>query len=111
VPVLARLIEQAGIPTVTVTMMPALAAAIGAPRIVGVEFPFGHPFGVPGDRTMQQRVLATALAVLAGAAAPGTRVDVDIEWPQDAREAYRSWQPREPSPIVALMLGRRRPDA
>lgn len=101
---LARLIEAAGIPTVTVTMMPALAAAVLAPRTVGVEFPFGHPFGMPGDRPMQRRVLETALTVLSGAAAPGTRVDVDIEWPVPRAAAYKSWQPKEASPIVALML-------
>jgi len=104
VPVLARLIEAAGIPTVTVTMMPDIAAALLAPRIVGVEFPFGHPFGMPGDRAMQRAVLESALTVLSGAAAPGTRVDVDIEWPVPRAAAYKSWQPKEASPIVAMML-------
>jgi len=102
--VLARLVEAAGIPTVTVTMMPDLAAALLAPRIVGVEFPFGHPFGMPGDRAMQRIVLESALTVLAGAAAPGTRIDVDIEWPVPRAAAYKSWQPAEASPIVAMML-------
>jgi hypothetical protein len=106
VPVLARWIEEAGIPTVVVTMMPDVAVA--APRVVGVEFPFGHPFGLPGDRALQRRVLETALTVLAGASAPGTRIDVDVEWPQPLREAYRAWQPAEPSPIVAAMLQRMR---
>ena len=106
-PVLARRIEAAGIPTVTVTMMPDVAAGLLAPRVVGVEFPFGHPFGLPHDRPMQATVLETALAVLAGAAAPGTRVDVDVEWPQPRGEAYKAWQPAEPSPIVAMMLGHR----
>lgn len=103
-PVLARLIEAAGIPTVTVTMMPDIAAALLAPRIVGVEFPFGHPFGMPGDRAMQRAVVESALTVLSGAAAPGTRVDVDIEWPVPRAAAYKSWQPEEASPIVAMML-------
>ena len=101
---LARLVEAAGIPTVTVTMMPALAASVLAPRIVGVEFPFGHPFGMPGDRGMQRTVLETALTVLSGAAANGCRVDVDIEWPVPRAAAYKSWQPDEASPIVAMML-------
>jgi hypothetical protein len=104
VPVLARLIEAAGIPTVTVTMMPALATALLAPRVVGVEFPFGHPFGMPGDRAMQRLVLETALTVLSGAAAHGCRVDVDVEWPVPRAAAYKSWQPEEASPIVAMML-------
>ena len=107
---LARLVEAAGIPTVTVTMMPALAEAVLAPRIVGVEFPFGHPFGMPGDRRMQRRVLETALTVLSGAATFGTRVDVDIEWPLPRAAAYKSWQPKEASPIVAMMLATMKSD-
>jgi hypothetical protein len=104
VPVLARWIEAAGIPTVTVTMMPALAEERRAPRIVGVEFPYGHAFGMPGDRVMQRRVLELALSVLAGASSFGTRVDLDLEWPVPLREAYRAWQPRVPSPIVRRLL-------
>ena len=113
-PVLARLIEAAGVPTVVVTMMPDVAGRLLSPRVVGVEFPFGHPFGMPGDAATQRRVLTTALTVLAGAANPVTRIDVDIEWPQPRGEAYRAWQPAEPSPIVAQMLrsagGRGRPE-
>jgi D-proline reductase (dithiol) PrdB len=104
VPVLARWIEAAGIPTVVVTMMPAVAQERRAPRIVGVEFPFGHPFGMPGDKAMQRQVLELALRVLAGAGSFGTRVDVDIEWPVPLREAYKSWQPKEASPIVKKLL-------
>jgi hypothetical protein len=108
VPVLARWIEAEGIPTVVVTMMPALAEERRAPRIVGVEFPYGHAFGMPGDRVMQRRVLELALRVLAGGSAFGTRVDLDVEWPLPLREAYRSWQPKEPSPIVKKLLEARR---
>jgi hypothetical protein len=104
VPVLARWIEAAGIPTVTVTMMPSVAEERRAPRIVGVEFPFGHAFGTPHDRVMQRSVLELALRVLAGASAFGTRVDLDVEWPVPVRDAYRAWQPKEPSPIVKKLL-------
>ena len=105
-PVLARRIEAAGIPTVVVTMMPDVAQWLLAPRVVGVEFPFGHSFGTPGDDAVHRRVLLTALTVLAGAPGP-TRVDIDVAWPQPRGEAYKSWQPAEPSPIVKLLLDRR----
>jgi len=104
VPVLARWIEAAGIPTVVVTMMPAVAEERRAPRIVGVEFPFGHAFGMLGDQQMHREVLTLALRVLAGASEFGTRVDVDIEWPVPLRDAYKAWQPKEPSPIVRKFL-------
>jgi hypothetical protein len=106
VPVLARRIEAAGIPTVVVTMMPDVAQWLLVPRVVGVEFPFGHSFGRPGDDPLHRRVLLTALTVLAGAPEP-TRVDIDVAWPQPRGEAYKSWQPAEPSPIVKLLLDRR----
>jgi hypothetical protein len=108
VPVLARWIEAAGISTVTVTMMPSVAEERRAPRIVGVEFPFGHPFGMPHDGAMQRRTLEVALQVLSGASKFGTRVDQDVEWPVPVREAYRLWQPKEPSPIVRKLLESRR---
>jgi len=104
VPVLARWIEAAGIPTVVVTMMPSVAEERRAPRVVGVEFPFGHAFGTPHDRVMQRRTLELALRVLAGASKFGTRVDLDIEWPVALREAYRAWQPKVASPIVRKLL-------
>ena len=104
---LARWIEAAGIPTVVVTMMPAVAEERRAPRIVGVEFPFGHAFGMPNDRVMQRCVLELALRVLAGAAAFAARVDLDIQWPVDLRAAYKAWQPKVASPIVRKMLAAR----
>ena len=107
-PVLARHVEAAGIPTVVVTMMPDVAQWLLAPRVVGVEFPFGHSFGMPGDAVTHRRVLETALVVLAGAVAPGTRVDLDLAWPVSRGEAYKSWQPAEPSPIVKMLLDRQK---
>lgn len=105
-PVLARRIEAAGVPTVVLTMMPDVAQWLLAPRVVGVEFPFGHSFGLPGDDRTHRRVLETAVTVLAGAPAAGTRVDLDLRLPQPRGEAYKSWQPAEPSPIVRLLLSR-----
>jgi hypothetical protein len=107
VPVLARLIEESGIATVIVTMMPALAEKLRLARVVGVEFPFGHAFGMPDDQAMQRTVAGAAVRLLSEATEPESRLDVDIEWPIDQRTAYRDWQPAEPSPIVAYNIRRR----
>ena len=103
-PVLARVIEAAGIPTVTVTMMPELAEKYRTSRVLGIEFPFGHSFGVVDDAEMQTRTLRAALDLLATATEPETRVDLDIAWPGDPKQAYKDWQPAEPSPIVKHSL-------
>ncbi len=101
---LARIIEAAGIPTVTVTMMPDLATKSRLSRVLGVEFPFGQAFGMIGDLAMQREVTAAALGLLATAQGPETRRDLDITWPIDTKTAYRDWQPPEISPIVAASL-------
>ncbi len=85
-------------------MMPAVAQERMAPRVVGVEFPFAHSFGMPGDKAMQRRVLELAVRVLAGASGSGAQIDIDIEWPVPLRDAYKAWQPKEPSPIVRKLL-------
>ena len=104
---LARLFEDAGLATVTVTMMPFVAEKYRLSRVVGVEFPFGHAFGMPGDAAMQRTVGEAAVELLAGATEPESRLDVEVEWPIDARTAYRDWQPSEASPIVAYNIARR----
>ena len=103
-PVLARVIEAAGIPCVTITMMPVLAEKYRTSRVLGVEFPFGHSFGVAHEADMQTRTLRAALDLLVTAPAPETRVDVDEPWPGDPKQAYKDWQPSEPSPIVKHSL-------
>ena len=98
------MIEASGLPTVTVTMMPVLSEKHRSSRILGVEYPFGHSFGLPNNEAMQTRTLRAALGLLATATDPETRVDLDEVWPVDRKEAYKSWQPSEPSPIVARSI-------
>jgi hypothetical protein len=105
---MARAIELAGFPTVTETMMPFLAERFLLDRIVGVQTPFGHAFGMPENLAMQRRISEAAIDLLKTATEPETRVDVEIEWPVDDRTAYRDWHPDEPSPIVAYNIERRR---
>ena len=84
-PVLARWIKAAGIPTVVVTMMPSVAEEAPGSADPGRRVSIRPPFGMPHDRGMQRRTLELAVC-----------------------EAYRAWQPNEPSPIVRKMLEARR---
>jgi hypothetical protein len=101
--VLARLFEAAGFSTVTLTMMPFLSQRLGAPRTAGIEYPFGHPLGLPHDVAGQTAVLRDALRLLEAAHEPGAAVDLPYLWPEPVEVAYKAWQPAEPSPIVAFM--------
>ena len=100
---LAQEFEKAGVSTVMVTMMPYWAEKLGTPRTVGVEVPFGHAFGMPGDREMQMSVVRAALSLLEDAREPGAMREIEIEWPQPSDEARKDWQPLEPSPIIKMM--------
>ena len=105
-PVLARVVESTGIPTVTVSMMPDVSAQLRLSRVLGVPFPFGQCFGMVDDQEMQLMVARAAVDLLATAEEPGARVDLDLEWPIDRKTAYKAWQPPVPSPVVQVFLDR-----
>ena len=94
--------------TVLATIMPFWGERLGIPRTVGVEFPFGHTLGRPGDRDTQMGIIRSALALLEEAKEPGEVRELDYVWPQDFDVAKQDWQPEEPSPIVKLLIERRR---
>jgi hypothetical protein len=85
---------------VSLSMIPEFTASVGAPRVAGIDFPFGRPLGLPGDRAGQRAVLHAALDVVARAPAwdsdPAALPVAAI--PQDARA-----DPLIPPPIVQLV--------
>ena len=97
----ARKIEAAGIPTVTLNMIWPYQRLVGMPRLAAIEHPFGRPFGDVGDVETQRAVLRAMLDVAASATEPGEVVHLPFVWPQDPKET--KWHPAEPSPIIAMM--------
>ena len=51
-----------------------------------LRWPYGHPFGEPGNPAQQRTVLREALKALREIAEPGTIVDLPYRW---RRETYR----------------------
>jgi hypothetical protein len=82
-------------------MIPEFTASVGAPRVAGIDCPFGRPLGLPGNQTGQRAVLQAALEVLVATRGPGTVVQLPFRWPQDPREA--GGEPPVPPPIVQLL--------
>ena len=102
----ARVIEAAGIPTVTLEMIWVYHHLVGIPRVAAIEHPFGRPYGDVGDADTQRDVLRAALSVFAQAREAGHVAHLPFRWNQ-APEATR-WHPKEPSPIIALINQRRK---
>lgn len=101
---LARTFEAAGLSTVVVNIMPVWGERFGAPRTLGVEFPFGHTLGMAGDAALQTRVIRAALDLLVSAQPPGPVVEHFPEpWPGDFDEWKKAWHPLQPSPVIKMM--------
>lgn len=97
----ARAIEAAEIATLTLTLLPAYTRVIGTPRVVGINYPFGRPFGNPGDADGQRAVLRAALHALAVIDRPGGAVQLPFVWPQSP--ALARGKLKEPPPIARLL--------
>ena len=59
------IIEKAGIPTASVTLLREVTERVAPPRALFVDRPLGYPLGAPDDPALQTRIiLNTALALL-----------------------------------------------
>ena len=94
--------EEAGLTTVILTPTHEFNRAVGIPRTVALEYPYGRPIGQAGDHAGQRRVLLATLAVLETASEPGQVTHLPHVWPEDPRETH--WHPPEMSPIVKAHL-------
>jgi betaine reductase len=79
--VLARELENAGIPTVLITALPTIAAHLGAGRIlrgVAIAHPVGDPSLPPaGEAALRRRLLTRAVEMLESDVPRGTIWEVE----------------------------------
>ncbi|MEY3806811.1 MAG: putative D-proline reductase gamma subunit [Actinomycetota bacterium] len=61
---LAHIFEAAGIATVVLSSIRAMAEKTAPPRALHCEFPLGRPLGIPNDAKFQHDVLQSAFALL-----------------------------------------------
>ncbi|MBI4200378.1 MAG: hypothetical protein HY535_07900 [Chloroflexi bacterium] len=81
---IARAIEEEGIPTVIAMMYKEMAEKVRPPRVAFVRFPFGRPLGEPGKPDQHRVVIEDALRILETATGP-TIVALPYRW---RREDY-----------------------
>ena len=101
----ARAVEAAGIPTVTLNMIWPFQRMIGMPRVAAIEYPFGRPYGDVGDTATQREVVLAALALFEKAREPGLVEHLPFVWHEEPDQTR--WHPAEPSPIIALITKRK----
>jgi D-proline reductase (dithiol) PrdB len=98
-----RVLEARGIPTVALSMIPELTRSVGVPRLAGISYPMGRPFGRPHDADGQRAVLRAMLEVLGSARGPGTYVELPFVWPESPAQARNASRDVPPPPIVELL--------
>lgn len=92
----ARLLEEAGIPTVILGSGKDIVEHCGVPRFLFSDFPLGNPCGVPFDREMQGAILGQALDLFETADRPRTTVQTPFNWEGDTwRAEYMEIRPED----------------
>ncbi len=79
----ARHLEENGIPTVVIGTAKDIVEYAGVSRFEFTDFPLGSPCGRPFDAAMQRQIVGKALDLLASATAPGTTVQAPFVWSDD----------------------------
>ena len=59
-----RAVEEAGISTVSITLVESMTQKIKPPRALAVPYLFGHPLGEPNNPELQHAIIKEALALL-----------------------------------------------
>ena len=77
---IARAIEEAGIPTVSMSSALDISTLVKPPRTFFVNYPLGHTTGKPFDRNNQMQIIKAALGGAGDIGKPGTIVQLPFEW-------------------------------
>lgn len=83
----ARHLEEAGIPTVIMGSALDIIEHCVVPRFLYSDFPLGNPCGKPYDEAMQQDLIERALHLLYQAEQAGSIVRTPYRWAED--ESWR----------------------
>ena len=75
-----HMVEEAGIPTISMGNAPDRMAHINPPRALLVKFARGSMFGEPGNAGRQRRIILDALAALKTMTEPGTVKELPYRW-------------------------------
>lgn len=78
----ARVLERAGLTTVSLSAARDISERIRPPRTAFLNFPLGNQTGRPHDPQGQRAVLRDVLRLAESATEAGTIVDLPYQWPE-----------------------------
>ena len=76
----ARHLEENGIPTVIIGAARDIVEHCGVARFLFVDFPLGNPCGEPDKVDMQRAIFSQALDLLESAEGPNTTIRAPFDW-------------------------------
>lgn len=82
---IAREIEQSGIPTLSMSSAWDVTFAVRPPRSVFINFPLNHETGKANDPALQRHILLDAFQAFETLWAPGMIVTLPYVWDKDDR--------------------------
>ena len=86
----ARYLEENGMPTLILGSARDIIDHCGVPRFLFNDFPLGNPCGRPWDREMQRAIVAQALALFESAETPRSLEQTPFRWAHGSQdEAWR----------------------
>jgi hypothetical protein len=102
-------VEEAGIPTLSMTSALDITEAVKPPRAVFLNFPLGHQTGKPHDRELQRSIVGDALRAFETIRHPGEIVRLPYVWDAndnswEALDYTKGWMPARPTPEQADRL-------
>jgi len=75
--------DEAGLSTISLTLVKEITALVKPSRALFVEHPFGFTFGNLGERKLQRQILLDCLQAAAEIQQPGAIVDLPYRWTHD----------------------------
>jgi D-proline reductase (dithiol) PrdB len=78
-----RVIEAAGIATISISLSKEISCKVKPPRAVYTGFPLGHPLSFPGQVFRQLQILRVLLKCLREINSPGTLLELNLTEDED----------------------------
>ncbi|MBI3949702.1 MAG: hypothetical protein HY314_04515 [Acidobacteria bacterium] len=78
-----RVLDEAGLATISLTLVREITEMVKPSRALYVEHPFGHTFGDLDDRQLQRRILLDCLKAAEEVTEPGAILELPYKWTKD----------------------------